>query len=114
MSVEGFAFLADDFAKPLADDWTVNVVIVGPAFVARVVGRIDADAFHLSGVVRKQGFEGDEIVSLNDEIARSRITTGEIRHILEQVEGNFQVMVDDGLLADPVEGGHWDVRKSDF
>jgi len=111
MPVQRFSFFPDDLTEPFADDRAVDVVVVGPAFVAGVVGRIDADAFHLTGEVREQGFEGDEIVTLRDDVAASRIAAGELRHILEQVEGNFQVVFDDGILADPVEGGHGRVRS---
>jgi hypothetical protein len=62
--------------------------------------------FHLTGEVREQGLKGDEIVALCDDVSGSRLTTGEFRHALEQVEGNFQVVFDDGVLVDPVEGGH--------
>jgi hypothetical protein len=41
-------------------------VVVNPTFVARVVGRIDANAFHLAGVTRQQCFERVEIVALHD------------------------------------------------
>jgi len=55
MTVEGLTFLADGFAKPLADGGTVDVVIVGPALVAGVVWRVDENAFHLACVFLFQG-----------------------------------------------------------
>ena len=106
MPVEGFTFLADSLAEPLADGGTVDVVVVGPALVAGVVGWIDAGAFHPTPVIGKERFEPDEVVALHDQIAAAGVTAGELGHVLEQMERNLQVMVDDGVLADPVECGH--------
>ena len=106
VAVERFAFLADDLAEPLANEGAVDIVVVGPALVAGVVRRVDANALHLTGVVWEQRLEGDEVVSLDDEVAGAGVTAGEVRHVLEQVERHFQVMFDDGFLADPIECGH--------
>ena len=66
VAVERFAFLSDDLAEPLANDRAVDIVVVGPAFVAGVVGRVDADTFHLAGIMWEQGLESDEVVALDD------------------------------------------------
>ena len=63
VSVERFALLADYLAQPLTDDRAVDVVVVGPTLVARVVRRIDVDALDLSRVVGKERFERDEVIA---------------------------------------------------
>ena len=51
MAGEVFAFFADDFAKPFLDSWVVDGVVVDPAFVACVIGRIDINAVNLAFVL---------------------------------------------------------------
>ena len=109
VAVEGLAFLAHHLAQPFADFGAVDVVVVHPAFVAGVVRGVDVDALHLPGVARQQGLEGMKVVALHDEVAAVTpfpIAAGKRRHRLEQAEGHFLVVFDDGVLADPVERGH--------
>ena len=102
MPIEGLAFLADDFAEPFADDGAVDVVVVSPALVSRVVRRVNVDALHLAGVVGQQRLEGDEVVALHDEVAAAGVAAGEFRHVLEQVKGHLQVVVHHSLFPNPV------------
>ena len=106
MAVEGFAFPADDLAEPLADERAVDVVVVGPALVAGVVGRVDVDALDLPGVVREKGLEGFKVVALDDQVAAAGVAAGEVRHVFEQAEGHLLVMVYDGFFSDPIQCGH--------
>jgi len=53
MTEEVFSFLAHSFPQPFADEGTVNAVVVNPAFVPRIIRRIDIDAFDMSGVGRQ-------------------------------------------------------------
>ena len=46
-----------------------EVVVVDPAFVAGVVGRVDVDALDLAGVGGEEGLEGEEVVAFDDEVA---------------------------------------------
>jgi hypothetical protein len=41
MAGKVFGFFAHGFAQPFADDRAIDVVVVYPAFVARVVGRVN-------------------------------------------------------------------------
>lgn len=41
-----------------------------------------------------------------EEVAGSRIAHGKTRVVFEEPEGDLPVMVQDGGLADPFEGGH--------
>ena len=52
--------------EPLLDEWRIHVVVVGPALVPSVVGRVDENAVYLSGVQREQRFEGVQVVSMNN------------------------------------------------
>ena len=40
MTGQVFALFADNLAQPLLDFWVVDIIVVDPALVARVVGRI--------------------------------------------------------------------------
>ena len=96
-------------APPVAADGrAVDVLVVSPALVPRVIRRVNADALHPAPVVRQQRLEGHEVVTLGDEIARAGIAAAEIGHVFQQVKGHLEVMVDDGFLADPVQCGNRD------
>ena len=51
MAREVFRFPAHDSAKPVADFRAVDVVVINPVLVARVIRRIDVNAFDLPAVV---------------------------------------------------------------
>ena len=63
MSIERLILFPDYLTQPLTDDRAVDVVVVGPTLVARVVRRIDVDALDLSRVVGKERFERDEVIA---------------------------------------------------
>ena len=68
---ESLRFVADGFAEPLSIRG-LDVVVVDPAFVAGVVGRVDVDALDLAGVVRQQRLERVEVVAVDDEVVVER------------------------------------------
>jgi len=72
MSGKVFHFPTDHLAKPFPDLWTVNVVIIDPTLISRIVRWVNVDALNLPSVVREQGFEGHKVISFDKEIA----TTG--------------------------------------
>ena len=94
--------LADDGAEPAVDFRGVHLVVVNPALVAGVVGRIDVDAFHLARVFRQQRLEGVEIVPLHDEVSRFRAAVGELRIWLQQAKRHLLVVSDHRVFPDPV------------
>ncbi len=104
--VQRLAFLADHLAQPLADLRAVDVVVVNPALVAGVVGRVDVDALHLSGIAGQQGLERMQVVALHDQVAAVSVAAGQLRHRLQQAERYIFVVFDDGFFADPVQCGH--------
>ena len=68
MAGEVFAFFADDFTKPLLDSWVIDGVVVDPAFVTRVIGRINVDTIDFFLIARQERFEGFEVVAMNDHV----------------------------------------------
>jgi hypothetical protein len=99
MAVEGLALLAHGFTKPIADERTIDIVIVSPAFIAGVVGRIDVYALDLPCIVRQQSLESFEVVALDNQVAAARVSAPEFWHIFEQPEGYLLVVVDDRLFS---------------
>lgn len=79
MTGEVFSLFADGFAEPLLDLRCIDIVIIDPAFVARVVGRIDVDAFYLARVAGQEGFERVQVVSFDDQIATLGIAAAQCR-----------------------------------
>jgi hypothetical protein len=59
MTIERLTFTTYNFAKPLANYWTINIIVINPSFIACVIWRVDVDALNLFGVVRQQRFERD-------------------------------------------------------
>lgn len=56
---------AQCLAQPIPDRQAVDGIVVGSRLIARVVGRIDVDALHLSGVVREERLEREEVIALD-------------------------------------------------
>ena len=83
MTIKSLAFPADDFAKPLLDGGRFDIVVIGPAFVAGVIGRIDIDALDLPSVERQESLESKKVVALDDEIAGARVTARQGWYIFE-------------------------------
>ncbi len=109
MAGKVFGFLAHGFTEPVADERAVDVVVVCPAFVTGVVRRVDVDSLDLSGAVREQRLERDEVVALHDEITASGIATSQVRHVFEQVKWYLEVIIHHCLFSNPVQC--WHCRK---
>ena len=62
MPIECLTLLADDLPEPLTDDRTIDVVVVCPTLVARIIWWVDVDALDLPGVIREQRFERNEVM----------------------------------------------------
>ena len=58
MAGQVLALFADNLTQPLFDFRIVDVVVINPALVASVVGRIDVDALDAPLVPGQQGFQG--------------------------------------------------------
>ena len=68
MPGEVLPFLAYHFAQPLFDFGVVDVVVVNPALVAGIVGRINVDALDFSFVLGQQRFESLQIIPVNNHV----------------------------------------------
>ena len=66
------ALLAHDVANPFLELRLREIVVVNPALVAGVVGRVNVDALDLARVRRQQTFQRNQIIALNDEIPVQR------------------------------------------
>lgn len=67
-----------------------------------LVRRVDVDALHLAAVVRQQGLQGQEIVSLDQQIAGAGIADREAGVNFSRWR-DFAMLIENGFFADPVE-----------
>jgi hypothetical protein len=86
----------------------LTFVVVGPALVAGVVGRINVDALHLAGVGGQEGLEGAEVVAVDDDVV---VQAGGLARALgldrrQLMERHHEVVVLDEGFAFEGEGGH--------
>ena len=66
--VAGEVLAVHDLAQPVLHHGGVDVVVVGPALVAGVVGRVDVDALDLAVIRRQQRLQGGQVVALDDQV----------------------------------------------
>jgi hypothetical protein len=106
--VAGEVVAPDGFGEPLLDGGRVYVVVVCPAFVAGVIGRVDVDALHLSAIARKQGAESLQVISFDDEIFRrfAPRRQGKLRLFAEQAHGNVVMMIENVGFTDKIKDRH--------
>ena len=62
MAGQVLALFADNLAQPLFDFRVIDIVVVDPALVAGVVGRIDIDALDAPLIPGQQRFQGFQII----------------------------------------------------
>jgi len=91
-------------AQPLLDFWVTDVVVVDPALVACIVGRIDVDTLHLALILGQQGFEGSQIIPVNNHVPALIGVIGIVD--VQHLERDFQVVVDDLIFPNPFQYGH--------
>ena len=87
MPLQVFAVHRAVLLQPLLHERAVRVVVIDPPLVARVVGRIDVDALYAPRVPRQQGFQGMEVVPVDDEVAIADFgsAVGNGRRILQAI-----------------------------
>jgi hypothetical protein len=51
----------------------INIIVINPILISRVIRRIYVDTFYSSAVLRKQGFKGKEVIPFYDEVVTGRI-----------------------------------------
>jgi hypothetical protein len=102
-----FDFLAYDRTQPLSHFRAVDVVVVNPALVSGVVGRVDIDALHLSGIVGEQGLQGLQIVTFNQKVPGIGIPGGKLIVAVKKAIGYLSVVVENRFLSNPVQRRHY-------
>src|SRR5574344_2130609 len=109
MAREVLALLAADLAEPLFPLRIVDIVIVHPTFLARVVRRIDVDALDLALVARQQRLKRSKIVAVDDHVLRRR-RRAMPPLALQHTERHLVVVVDHLVFPSPFQHRH--VRAS--
>ena len=104
MAAQVLAFLTHYLAQPLFNPGVVHVVVIDPALVARVVGRINIDALDLPLIPGQQGLERLQIVSTDNHVVAGLGVVCIL--FLQNPVGDFQVVVDYLAFADPFKCGH--------
>ncbi len=98
--VAGQVVLAHFAAQPILHQRAVDVVIIGPGFVAGVVGRVDVNALHPSAIERQQGLEGQQVVAFHNQVSvRFLRLEGQFGNGLQRMVGDGQVVVPEDMLA---------------
>lgn len=80
----------------------LKIVVVMLEGAASVVGRINVDALHLSGIVREKSLEGVQIVALNEHVASVAVAVGQVRRFFEKAIGRKGGAVNVLLAGQPV------------
>ena len=112
MAGQVIAFLANDLTDPLLDPGVIDGVVVHPAFIAGVVGRIDVDAVDFAFVARQECFERFEVVAVDDHVLGAVVRfvlTVLVEGVLavEDAVWHVEVVGDDFVFAHPVQFRHW-------
>jgi len=68
MAGQVLALFADDLAQPLFDFRVIDVIVIDPALVAGVVGRIDVNTLDAPLIPGQQRFQGFQIIALDNHI----------------------------------------------
>ena len=111
MAGQILALFAHHFSQPFLDVGGADIIVVAPALVAGVVGRVDIDALHLALILRQQGFQCFKIIAVDDHVLTA-VVFGVLPLLIKTVlplqhpEGNFLMMVHDFIFTDPFQGWH--------
>ena len=108
---EVLALFSDNFTEPLPDLRIVDVIVINPAFIAGVIGRIDVDTFYSAFIPREQGFESFEVVTPDDHVLTAVVfivLTSLIKAVfpVKYSERHILMMIDDLAFSDPVQCRH--------
>ena len=68
MAGQVLALFADNLAQPLLDLRVIDIIVIDPALVAGVVGRIDIDALDAPLIPGQQRFQGFQIIAPDDHV----------------------------------------------
>lgn len=106
MAGQVFSLFADNLAQPLLDLRVIDIIVVDPALVAGVVGRIDIDALDAPLIPGQQRFQGFQIIAPDDHVlaavVRVRLPVF-IKAVLalQHSERHFQMMIYNFIFSNP-------------
>lgn len=109
MSCEILTFGTNDLSNPLLDSRVIDVVVVNPLFLARVVRRIDVDAVDLALILGEERLQSFEIVSVDDHVSAVGTIAVEnalVGDALEYAIGHLVIVVDDLVFSHPIKRRH--------
>ena len=111
MAGQVLALFADNLAQPLFDLRVIDIVVVDPALVAGVVGRINVDALDALLVPGQQCFQGFQIVAPDDHVLAAvvRICLSVfIKAVLalQHPKRHFLMVIDDLAFSNPFKCWH--------
>ena len=111
MAGEVLALFAYHFAQPFSDFRVVYIVVVYPALVAGVVGRINVDALHPALIPGQQGLQRVQIIPVDDHIFTT-VILGVLAVFVKTIlpvkhpERYLLMVVDDLLFSNPLQCRH--------
>ena len=105
------SLFANHFAQPLFDFGIIDIIVVHPALIAGIVGRINVDALDFSFILGQQRLERLQVIPVDNHVLAAIILamlTGFIKAVLtlQNPIGHFLVMVDHLIFSNPFKGGH--------
>ena len=111
MAGQVLALFADNLAQPLLDFRVIDIIVINPALVAGVVGRIDIDALDAPLIPGQQCFQGFQIVAPDDHIFAAVIfvvLSIFIKAILalQHPKRYFLMVIDDLVFSNPFKCWH--------
>jgi len=93
--MSGQVIFTNFFAQPFLKHGTVYIVVIRPAFISRIIWRINVDALHFSGILGKQGFQGKKVIPFDDEV------TIRLFRLVVEFFNLVQCMIRDGKVVIP-------------
>ncbi len=61
-------FPIDHLAEPFLHHRRIDIIVIHPFLIAGIVRRIDINALDFSGIDRKQSFQRNQVVAVDDEV----------------------------------------------
>lgn len=112
MPTQVFTLLADHVAQPFPDLGVVHRIVVNPALVVGVVGRVNVDAFQLAFELGQQAFERFQVVAVDAAVIKAvggcAFGRAKAAHLAQHPKRHLVVVVvvDDLVFSDPVQCWH--------
>ena len=79
----GQVISVNDLPEPVLDHGRVDVVVVNPVFISRVIGRVDINALDLARVCWQKRFKGLQIVAVDNKVVIQFRLIREVKNLLQ-------------------------------